>query len=134
MPNLLRHLPLIGRLLLALPFLFEAATKIAAPAATMAKIALVGLPFPPLAYGAAIAVELCGGLLLFAGLHLRWTGLVLAGFCLVTALTFHAHFDDPNQVIHFLKNLMIAGGLLQLTALGSVGWASNASVRSADVA
>ncbi|MDQ3560410.1 MAG: hypothetical protein M3453_14740 [Pseudomonadota bacterium] len=33
----------------------------------------------------------------------------LAGFCILTAIVFHRAFGDPDQVIHFLKNVMIAG-------------------------
>lgn len=38
---------------------------------------------------------------------------IFAVFCLVTATFFHAHFSDPNQTFHFIKNLVMAGGLLQ---------------------
>jgi putative oxidoreductase len=43
-------------------------------------------------------------------------------FTLVTAFTFHAHFDDANQQIHFLKNLSIAGGLVQFAVWGAGRW------------
>jgi putative oxidoreductase len=36
-----------------------------------------------------------------------------------TALAFHNQFGDQNQFIHFLKNLAIAGGLLQVAAFGA---------------
>jgi putative oxidoreductase len=43
---------------------------------------------------------------------------VLAGFCVVTALLFHANFGDRAQMFHFLKNAAIAGGLLALYVSG----------------
>jgi len=32
---------------------------------------------------------------------------------------FHSQFADQNQLIHFLKNVAIAGGLLQVAAFGA---------------
>jgi len=43
----------------------------------------------------------------------------MAAFTLVTALVFHSQFADQNQLIHFLKNVAIAGGLLQVAAFGA---------------
>jgi putative oxidoreductase len=37
----------------------------------------------------------------------------------VTAVSFHSNFADQNQMIHFLKNIMMAGGLLQITGFGA---------------
>jgi putative oxidoreductase len=44
---------------------------------------------------------------------------VLALFALATAVSFHSNFADQNQMIHFLKNVMMAGGLLQIVAFGA---------------
>ena len=43
----------------------------------------------------------------------------LALFSLATAVSFHSDFADQNQMIHFLKNVMMAGGLLQIVAFGA---------------
>jgi uncharacterized membrane protein YphA (DoxX/SURF4 family) len=56
--------------------------------------------------------------LIIAGYRTRWVCLVLAGFCVVTALLFHSNFADRAQVFHFLKNAAIAGGLLALYVTG----------------
>jgi hypothetical protein len=40
-------------------------------------------------------------------------------FSLATAVSFHSNFADQNQMIHFLKNVMMAGGLLQIVAFGA---------------
>ena len=93
--------------------------KLAAYAATTGLIASAGLPFPPLAFAVAVAVELGGGLLLVAGYQTRTVALVLAVFSLATAVSFHSNFADQNQMIHFLKNVMMAGGLLQIVAFGA---------------
>jgi putative oxidoreductase len=32
---------------------------------------------------------------------------------------FHTNFADPNQTFHFIKNLIMTGGLLQIVANGA---------------
>ncbi|QND54649.1 DoxX family protein (plasmid) [Phyllobacterium sp. 628] len=108
-----------GRLLLAVIFLLSGLGKIAAPEATQGYIAAVGLPLPLLAYLVAIVVEVGGGLLLVLGYQTRIVSIVLAAFTVVTALAFHSNLADQNQMIHFLKNIAIAGGLLQVLAFGA---------------
>lgn len=115
----IRYIPFIGRLMIGLPFALSGVGKLAAFGPTTAMIAAVGLPFPLLAYALAVAIELGGGLLLVAGYQARAVALVLAIFALATALSFHSNFADQNQMIHFLKNVMMAGGLLQIVAFGA---------------
>jgi putative oxidoreductase len=108
-----------GRVLLATIFIFSGLGKIAAPAATIGYIASSGLPFAPLAFALAVATELGGGLLLVAGVKTRWVAAALAGFSIVTGLAFHHAIGDQNQLIHLLKNIAMAGGLLQVVAFGA---------------
>jgi len=110
---------LIGRVLLSAIFILSGFSKIAAPAAMVGYIQSVGLPFPQLALGIAIAVELGGGLLLIAGYRTRLVALGLAVFSVATALAFHNNLGDQNQFIHFFKNIAMAGGLLQVVAYGA---------------
>jgi putative oxidoreductase len=114
-----RYLPFAGRLLIGLPFAMSGFGKLAAYSATVGMIAAVGLPLPPLAFAVAVAVELGGGLLLIAGYQTRFIATALAVFTLATAFSFHSNFADQNQMIHFLKNVMITGGLLQIVAFGA---------------
>ena len=67
----------------------------------------------------ALIIELGGGVLLVVGYQARLVAAVLAVFSLATAFAFHANFGDQNQMIHFLKNFAIAGGLLQVVAFGA---------------
>ena len=113
------YLPFAGRLLIGLPFAMSGLSKLGAYAATTGLISAVGLPFPPLAFAVAVAVELGGGLLLIAGYQARAVALALAVFSVATAIAFHSNFADQNQMIHFLKNVMMAGGLLQIAAFGA---------------
>ncbi|HEY8027580.1 MAG TPA: DoxX family protein [Burkholderiaceae bacterium] len=111
--------PAFGRVLMALIFILSGVGKIAAPAATIGYIASTGLPFATLGFAAAVIVELGGGLLLAVGYQTRIVALVLAAFSIVTGLIFHHAFGDQNQMIHFLKNVAMAGGLLQVAAFGA---------------
>src|SRR5258706_15484986 len=78
-----------------------------------------GFRVPPLAYAVAVALELGGGLLLVAGYQARLVATALALFSIAAAPSFHSNFADPNQMIHFLKNVMMAGGLLQIAGFGA---------------
>jgi putative oxidoreductase len=117
--NSTSYLAFAGRLLIGVPFAMSGLSKLAAYGATTAMIGAVGLPVPTLAYAVAVAVELGGGLLLIAGFQTRIVAIALALFSLATALSFHSNFADQNQMIHFLKNVMMAGGLLQVVAFGA---------------
>jgi putative oxidoreductase len=113
------YLPFLGRLLLGLPFAMSGFGKLAAYGKITAMIAAAGLPVPPLAYAVAVIVELGGGLLLVTGYQVRTAAFVLAVFSVAAAASFHNNFADQNQMIHFLKDVMMAGGLLQITAFGA---------------
>ena len=119
-----RYLPLLGRLLIGIPFLISGIGKVSAYAGTVAYISSVGLPLAPLGWVIAVIVEIGGGILLLVGVRTRIVALVLALFTLSTAAFFHNHLADRNQMIHFFKNMMIVGGLLQIVHFGPgrVSW------------
>ena len=110
---------LAGRLLLAAIFLHEAWSKLTGYAGAVAYMQAFGVPGQLLPL--AIAVEL-------------GAALVLAVFCLATAVLFHAKFGDRNQLLHFEKDLAIAGGLLVLAAHGAGAWALDALGRGTKLA
>lgn len=114
-----RYLPFLGRLIIGGIFLMSGAGKLGAQAGITAAIAHAGLPLAPLGYFVALIVEIGFGLLLMLGWRARWVALGLAVWCLVTAAFFHNNFADQNTMIHFLKNMMIAGGLLQIVHFGA---------------
>lgn len=116
----------LGRVLLAVLFILSGIGKLAAPAATQGYIASAGLPFPLLVYLITIAVEIGGGALLIVGFQTRIVAVVIALFTLAAAVIFHRDFADQNQMIHFLKNLAITGGLLQVAAFGAGAWSLDA--------
>jgi len=113
------YLPALGRLLIALIFVMSGLSKIAAPAITMAYIQSAGAPFAPAAFAIAVIAEVGGGLALLLGFQTRLAATMLAIFTLATAVLFHNNMADQNQMIHFLKNIAITGGLLQVVAFGA---------------
>ncbi|WP_423759699.1 DoxX family protein [Burkholderia sp. NLJ2] len=125
------YLPLLGRILIGAPFLMSGLSKLAAHAATVGYIASVGLPAPSLAFVVAVLVEAGGGLLLMSGYRARPVALAMALFSVVTAVFFHHNFADQNQMIHFLKNVMMAGGLLQIAYFGAGAFSLDARIGGA---
>jgi putative oxidoreductase len=121
---------LVGRALLAAIFLHEAASKLTAYSAALAYMRAFGVPGELLPF--AIAVELGCGVLILCGYQTRAAALLLAAFCLATAVLFHRNLGDRNQLLHFEKDLAIAGGLLVLFAHGAGAWALDA-LRSAGI-
>ncbi len=97
MSNATRYLPFFGRLLIGGIFILSGLGKLAAYGATTAEHRSVGLPFPPLAFAVAVIVELGFGLLLLIGFQTRLVALVLAIWCVVTAVFFHRNFADQNR-------------------------------------
>jgi len=109
---------LVGRVLLAAIFLLSGAGKLADPGATIAYISAAGLPLARLAFAGAVLIELGGGVALILGYRTRIAATALALFSLLAAISFHSALADQNQMIHFFKNIAIAGGLLQVVAFG----------------
>ena len=107
---------LAGRILLVVAFLLSGLGKLGAYSAPAAYMSSAGVPSGLLPL--VIITELGGALAIIVGWKTRTVALLLAGFCLLTAITFHRNFADQNQMINFLKNLSIAGGFLLLVANG----------------
>ncbi|NTG50366.1 DoxX family protein [Agrobacterium rhizogenes] len=107
----------LGRLLLAFIFLHEGTSLAANMTATIATFAKLGLSAPVAI--ATIALQIGAGLSLAAGLVSRLSAVALAFFCVATALLFHTNFTSQNELLHFEKDLAIAGGMLVLATSGA---------------
>jgi putative oxidoreductase len=118
MPEGLRFLPLLGRILIASLFLPEGFEKLTGFRGAV-EYAAGHVPVPSLAIAAAIAIELGCGLLLLIGWNTRWAATALAVFAVATAIFFHSNFQDADMQIHFFKNLAICGGLLNFVYFGA---------------
>ena len=120
-------IPTIGRILMAAIFLVSGVGKALAPAATIGYIQSVGLPFATLGLVAAVAIEVGGGAMLALGIKTRLVAGLLAAFSVVTAFVFHNAVGDQNQLIHLMKNIAMAGGLLQVVAFGAGAYSVDAA-------
>ncbi len=113
-----RYGPLVGRILLAAIFLMSGLNKILHSQATQQYMASAGMPATGLLLVGAIVFELAGAVLLVVGWKTRIGAWLLIIFLVPTTLIFHTHLSDQNQVIHFMKNLSMLGGLLYVAAYG----------------
>jgi putative oxidoreductase len=115
--------PLAGRILLALIFVISGYNKLVGFDGTVGYIASKGLPLPQLAAAAAIAIELIGGILLVIGWQTRWAATAIFLFLIPTTLIFHPFWavaaGKQMEMIQFMKNLCIMGGMLYVMAFGA---------------
>ena len=110
---------LLGRILLAAIFLLSGYHKLMDPQGTQEFMISMGMTtVTTLFYWGAVAIEIGGGLSLLFGFMTRTGALVLALFMIPTTAIFHINFSDPNQMIHFLKNLAMTGGLMYVMTYG----------------
>jgi putative oxidoreductase len=110
---------LLGRLLMSAIFIWGGYEKAIESAGTIAFFTKEGLFMPGAAYAVALAVEIGGGILFLLGWRARLIALVLALWCVATAMVAHRHLADHMQMIHFMKNICMAGGFLQVVAFGA---------------
>lgn len=116
-----RTLDTPARALLALLFLVNGGFKLASWGATAGQMAQKGIPLVPFMLAASAAIELGGGLSLMMGWHPRRAALLLCLYLIPVTLTFHAFWREAGaaaqtQLMSFLKNLSIMGGLLAVAA------------------
>ena len=114
----------IGRMLMSAIFLMAGISKLGSYATTQSYMDSVGMPGALLPL--VILLELGGGLAVLLGWQTRISAFLLAGFCLLSALIFHANFGDQMQSILFMKNMAMAGGFLLLLAGGAGAWSVDA--------
>jgi putative oxidoreductase len=95
-------------------FLWSGSLKVLAPGETIGFIGSVGMPYPDLAFLGAVVLELGAGAALLFGYRVKASAFLLALFSLVTAVIFHNAAGGPDQLVHFMKNVAIAGGLISI--------------------
>jgi putative oxidoreductase len=114
---------LLGRLAIATIFILAGVGKFLNYEGTAAYMASKGFSMVPFFLYAAATVEILGGLLLVLGWKTRFGAIILALFLIATTVIFHDFWRErPElvevQMINFLKNLAIFGGLLYILATG----------------
>ncbi len=115
---------LVARILIAALFLSACVGKLTNPAGFAGYVGSLGGPSSPILAFLVGVVELVGGLSILLGFKARWGALLLAGFTIVATAIGHQFWNatDPTmhmtQQVHFVKNLVIIGGLLILFVQG----------------
>ena len=112
---------LLARMLLSSIFLVSGLPKLMHYADAAAYLGSFGVPAQVLPV--IIALEIGCGLAILVGVLTRTSALLLAVLALATAVTFHRNFGVDAELINFMKNVAIAGGLLLLVANGPGRWA-----------
>jgi putative oxidoreductase len=107
------------RLAVASLFLVSATTKVTETAAIQAYMNAYGVP-EILVWPAAVW-EYLAGICFVIGYRIRPVAVLLAGWCVLTAVMFHTQFSDANQLMNFFKNVTMAGGFVLLAKGGSAG-------------
>jgi len=115
-------LPPVARLFLSVLFIVSGIAKVFNFEGTAGYIASVGLPFPEVGVVVAILIEVLGGLSILLGFKIYWGANILALYTLTIAFFFHREFSDQAQMVNFMKNLAIAGGLLYTAHFGAGKW------------
>ncbi len=128
---------LAARVGLGVIFLTSALGKLAAWSGTVAYAGSKGVPEFLLV--GAVALELLGGLSVVGGWKTRWGVAALLVFLAPVTIVFHgfwgAHGADAQaQLIQFLKNVAIGGGLLALGTAGPGAVSLDARLASAGAA
>lgn len=111
--------PIIARLFIATLFLLSGVGKIFGFEGSVGFAASVGMPFPEVAIVLAIILEIFGGLSLVFGYKILYGAKALFIYTLVANLFFHTNFSDQMEMIAFLKNLSIMGGLIYVMLYGA---------------
>lgn len=110
---------LVGRALLALPFLSAGLSRLLHPQAAIETLSGAGLAYPEALSYAAAAIELIGGACVLIGFQV-WTACVALVVYLVPA-TFVLHglpaHESPAHAGEALRGMAIAGGLLLLAGV-----------------
>ena len=124
MHPLLKPLPPLGRILMALIFVMSGIGKLGAIAATSAHMASAGIPYSGDLVWGAVALEIGGGAMLIVGLLARLVALALFFYTLVLAVLFHPYWAFTGAAAHtqhayFYEHLSMMGGMLFVVAFGA---------------
>lgn len=114
-----KYIPLVARVFLAAIFIKSGIDKITNFGGTQQIMASKGIPLTVLFLIGTIIVEIGGGLSVLLGYKARWGAIALFLFLIPTTLIFHGNVADKLQMIQFMKNLAIMGGLLMVYYFGS---------------
>jgi putative oxidoreductase len=114
---------LVGRILLGAIFMMSGLAKLADSGGTIGHMSAAGIPHPEILVWVAAFAEVFGGLSIISGFLTRLGALGLIVYLIITTFIFHAFWtvtgpEQLQQMVNFMKNLAIVGGLGLLVAFG----------------
>ncbi len=110
---------LVARILMCSLFIWDGTLQLRNPAAAAGYFDSVGVPLADVAVWPSIALHLLAGAAILIGFKTRWAAALLALFCLATAFGVHLPAGDLDNMTHFYKNLVMAGGFLYVMTFGA---------------
>ena len=110
----------IGRIFISSIFLLSGYNKIFNYGDTV--VWMEGFGIPGFLLWPAIVFEIILPILIIIGYQTRISAILLAAFCIATAVIFHLDFADQMQTVAFLKNFALAGGFLFIAVHGPKEW------------
>ncbi len=81
-----------------------------------------GFGIPGFLLWPTIVLEIVLPILIIIGYQTQISAILLAMFCVATAVIFHLDFANQMQTIAFLKNFALAGGFLFIAVHGPKEW------------
>lgn len=109
---------LLARLLMCSLFIWDGVLQLRNPAAAAEYFNSVHVPLYTIAVLPSVALHLLAGAAILIGFKTRWAAALLALFCLATAFGVHLPAGDLDNMTHFYKNLVMAGGFLYVMSFG----------------
>jgi putative oxidoreductase len=114
-----KWLLVLGRVLLSAIFILSGVGKIPHFTDIAGMMASKGIPLATVALVITLLIEIGGGLMVLTGFKARYAALVIALWLVPVTLVFHHFWGIPeaakqDQMVNFLKNVAIMGGLLIL--------------------
>lgn len=114
-----KFISLTGRIFLSAIFLMSGLGKISNYTGTQKFMADAGMPLTGFLLFCAIILEMTGGLSILLGYKAKYGTYALILFLVPATILFHSNFKDQIQMIMFMKNLAILGGLLMIANFGA---------------
>lgn len=113
----------VGRVLLSAIFIISGFSKIGNFGATRDVLLAHGVPVASLLLVGSILIEIVAGICVLIGLQARYSALILFLYLIPVTLIFHNFWaysgvEHQMQLVNFLKNISIMGGLAQVMAMG----------------
>ena len=114
----------LARILLSAVFVLSASETIRSFSEAVVDLWAKHFPMAPWVLGAALLLEIVGALSLIPGFRARLCACALVAFLVPVTLAYHNFWayegaSQGSQLIHFLKNLAILGGLLAVIVSSS---------------